>query len=74
MTTQNQTWRPKPRPRSCYYARIDLMPFVATFVFFLFLFMPSVPVHPYGKMVDLAFAKSATPHPGALLEEENRED
>jgi hypothetical protein len=51
MTTQFQTWRPKPRPRSKLLARIDATPFVAIFpaILWLFMFPGARGMHPRGK-------------------------
>jgi biopolymer transport protein TolR len=71
MSTQSQSWRPKPRPRSKLLARINAAPFVAIFLAILWIMMSpaAVIIHPNGKQVDLAYAASATPQQGAVRED-----
>jgi biopolymer transport protein TolR len=69
MSTQIQTWRPKPRPRSKIFARIDASPLVAIFLFLVILYMLSFKSPHANRSVDLAAVEHATPQPGALRED-----
>ena len=72
MTTQSQTWRPKPRRRSRLLARIDASPLLAVFIVLVILMMSPVLLYldlPRFGGVDLPVALHVTPQPGALRED-----
>lgn len=71
MTPPLPSWRPKPRPRSRLIARIDATPLLAIFLAILWIILSpaAVVLHPKGRQVDLAYAESATPQPGAVRED-----
>jgi biopolymer transport protein ExbD len=70
MTTSLPPWRPKPRPRSALIARIDATPLVAAFLAILWIVLSpgAVVTHGKGKQVDLPYATSGVPQPGAVRE------
>lgn len=69
MSTQFQTWRPKPRRSSKLFAQIDASPLLAVFFFFVVLYMLSFSSSRRNRAVDLAVLEHATPQPGALRED-----
>jgi biopolymer transport protein ExbD len=69
MSTQFQTWRPKPRRRSKLFAQIDASPLLAVFLFLVVLYMLSFSRPRRNPVIDLAVLEHATPQPGALRED-----